>query len=337
MATVLAAGLLVGAPGAAPRIAPPRLDPGAAPDAPTAIHRAREAVVGIRATVRADRPSAATLGTERAGSAVVIAADGLAVTVGYLVLEADRIEARLADGRAVPAHVVGHDFESGLGLIRLEGGGGRYPALVLGRSRELVPGTAVAIVGMGEEPAPTARTGRVTAVQPFVAYWEYALERALVVTPLHPAFGGAALVDGDGALVGVVSLRLPEGHVAIPIDLLPPVQAALVAGGRPPGPGRPWLGIRAVAIEGGVGVASVSPAGPAHVAGLRAGDVIVRLNGDRVADVADLYRRLWRVPVGGAIELAVFRDDRLETVTVRARDRYSVFQFRAPRLPGAVP
>jgi S1-C subfamily serine protease len=89
-----------------------------------------------------------------------------------------------------------------------------------------------------------------------------------------------------------------------------------------------------VAIDGGVGVASVSPAGPAHAAGLRPGDVIVRLNGERVADVGDLYRRLWQVPVGGAVELAVFREDRLETVTVPARDRYSVFQFRAPRLPG---
>lgn len=336
LAGVLAAGLLGSLTAAAPRSTPPRLDPGTAPDAPTAIHRARGAVVGIRASVPADRPSAATLGTERTGSAVVITADGVAVTVGYLVLEADRIEARLADGRVVAAHVLGHDFESGLGLIRLDGRD-PYPALALGRSDGLTPGTAVTIVGMGEERPAMARPGRIGAVQPFVAYWEYVLERALLVTPLHPAFGGAALVDDNGALVGIVSLRLPSGHVAIPIDLLRPVQAALVARGRPPGPGRPWLGIRAVAIDGGVGVASVSPAGPAHGAGLRPGDVIVRMNGERVADVGDLYRRLWQVPLGGAIELAVFREDRLETLTVPARDRYSVFQFRAPRLPPAAP
>ena len=59
-----------------------------------------------------------------------------------------------------------------------------------------------------------------TGVGPFVAYWEYLLDRAVFVAPHHPAFGGAALVDPDGALVGVVSLRLPAGHLAIPIDLL---------------------------------------------------------------------------------------------------------------------
>ena len=65
------------------------------------------------------------------------------------------------------------------------------------------------------------------------------LERAVFVAPHHPAFGGAALVDPDGALVGVVSLRLPAGHLAIPIDLLGPVRDALVQTGRPARPGRP--------------------------------------------------------------------------------------------------
>jgi serine protease Do len=77
-------------------------------------------------------------------------------------------------------------------------------------------------------------------------------------------------------------------------------------------------------------VASVSPAGPAHAGGLRAGDVIVRLDGDRVSDVEDLYRKLWRVAVGRELMLSVYRDGRLETVTVRTRDRYGIFQFRAP-------
>jgi S1-C subfamily serine protease len=286
-------------------------------------------VIGLRVEVAPDRPSAATLGTERVGSGVLISADGLALTVGYVVLEARALTATLADGRTVPARVVGHDFESGLGLIRLDGPG-PYPALALGRSAAVSAGQPVAIIGMGADDRPHATSGRVTAVRPFVAYWEYLLERALVVTPLHPNFGGAALVDAEGALIGVVSLRLPEGHIAIPIDLWPPVREAVVTQGRPGTPARPWLGIRAVAVEGGVGVASVSPAGPAHAGGLRAGDVIVRLDGDRVSDVEDLYRKLWRVALGRELMLSVYRDGRLETVTVRTRDRYGIFQFRAP-------
>lgn len=321
---------LAGAVPAAPLPDPgPRPAPGVAAPVPSAAARAQGAVVALEARIAPDRPSVATLGTARAGSATVIAPDGLAVTVGYLVLEAARIDVVLPDGRRGTARVVGHDFESGLALIQLDPAGGPYSAARLGRAAAVGPGQAVAIVGAGEV-APLGQAARVTRVGPFVAYWEYLLERALFVAPHHPSFGGAALVDGDGALVGVVSLRLPDGHLAIPIDLLPPVRDALVGHGRPARPGRPWLGIRAVSVPGGVGVAGVSPAGPARAAGLRAGDIVLRLNGDRVADVEALYRRLWAEPVGQAIELAIARDGELRNLTVWPVDRYAVFQFRTP-------
>jgi len=163
----------------------------------------------------------------------------------------------------------------------------------------------------------------VTSVGPFVAYWEYLLERAIFVAPHHLGFGGAALVDPDGAMVGVVSLRLPAGHLAIPIDLLAPVRDAMVRTGRPARGPRPWLGIRAVAVGGGIGIAGVSPAGPAEAAGLRPGDVIVRVNGESVADVEAFYRRLWAQPVDQPLQLSVRREGALETLSVRLRDRYA--------------
>lgn len=332
-AAVLAAllGLLLvggarGAPPPAP--GPPRPEPGAAASTPSAVTRARTAVVGIQTRIPPDRPSTATLGEERAGSATVIEPDGLAVTVGYLVLEAARIDVTLEDGRRTTARVVGHDFESGLALLRLDPAGGPYAAARLGQSAGLAPGQPAAIVGVGATAPAVGVMVRVTSVGPFVAYWEYLLDRAVFVAPHHPAFGGAALVDPDGALVGVVSLRLPAGHVAIPIDLLGPVRDAMVRTGRPARP--PRLGIRAVGIDGGIGIAGVSPVGPAHAAGLRPGDVIVRLNGERVADVGAFYRRLWAEPVGQPLELGVWRDGAIETVTVRPRDRYTTFEHRSP-------
>jgi len=156
------------------------------------------------------------------------------------------------------------------------------------------------------------------------------IERALYVAPQHPSFGGAALVDADGALLGVVSLRLERENLAIPIDLFPPVREALLAAGRPARPPRPWLGVRAVAVDGGVGIAGVSPSGPAQAAGLKHGDVIVRLNGERVADLEDFYRKLWRSAVGRPLELSIYRDGQLETLTVRPQDRYAVFRTRQP-------
>jgi len=315
----LALGGVVGA--APPPTAAPRPEPGAAAATPAAVTRIRDAVVGLQTLVPPDRPSAATLGEERGGSATILDPDGLAVTVGYLVLDAARIDVTLGDGRRVTARVVGHDFESGFALIRLDPAGAPYPAAQLGQSAGLAVGQPAAIVGMGATGPAAGVLVRVTSVGPFVAYWEYLLDRAVYVAPHHPAFGGAALVDSAGALVGVVSLRLPAGHLAIPIDLLAPARDALVRTGRPARPPRPWLGIRAVSHDGGIGVAGVSPAGPAESAGLRVGDVIMRVNGERVADVESFYRRLWAQPVNQPLELSVWRNGSVETIVARPRAR----------------
>src|SRR5262249_14439627 len=100
--------------------------------------------------------------------------------------------------------------------------------------------------------------------------------------------------------------------------------------GRPARPPRPWLGLRALDGEGSVAVAGITPGGPAAQAGLREGDVIHRLGGVRVADVADFYRRLWQSAVGRDLERAILRNGLPTTVTVRPRDRYAVYQFRSP-------
>jgi S1-C subfamily serine protease len=327
LALTLAAVTALAAP--TPRTPDPRPDPGAAQEVPTAVARVRPAVVGLRARVAPDRPSAATLGTERSGSGVLIDPDGTVLTVGYLVLEAGTVEAVLADGRVLPARVLGHDFESGLAVVRVQGDG-PFPAVALGRSGPVAAGQPVAIIGMDDGGQIVGLGGRVTGVGPFVAYWEYMLDRALHVAPQHPAFGGAALVDPAGALVGIVSLRLEREHLAIPIDLFPPVREALLAQGRPARPARPWLGVRALSMDGAVLIAGVSAAGPAQAAGLRQGDVVLRLNGERVADLGDFYRKLWRAAPGAAVELTIHRDGRIETVMVPTRDRHTIFQFRSP-------
>ena len=326
----LTLALVGGAGAAAPPASAPRPEPGAAASTPSAVTRVRAAVVGFQSLVPPDRPSAATLGEERAGSATIIDPEGLAVTVGYLVLEAARIDVTLEDGRRTTARVVGHDFESGLALIRLDPSGVPYPAARLGQSAPLAAGHPVAIVGVGPSGPAVGVMVRVTGVGPFVAYWEYLLDRAVFVAPHHPAFGGAALVDPDGALVGVVSLRLPSGHLAIPIDLLAPARDAMVQTGRPARPPRPWLGIRAIGVDGGIGIAGVSATGPAHAAGLRAGDVIMRVNGERVPDVESFYRRLWAQPVDQPLELGVWRDGAVVSISVRPRDRYATLGTQNP-------
>src|SRR6201993_2152358 len=75
-------------------------------------------VVGLRATIPADAFTAETLGTERARQGVLIRNNGLVLTIGYLITEADTIWLTLSDGRSVPGHVLGYDQESGFGLVQ---------------------------------------------------------------------------------------------------------------------------------------------------------------------------------------------------------------------------
>jgi S1-C subfamily serine protease len=82
------------------------------------LDRALGAVVGIRSVVPADAFSAETLGTERAGNGVLIREDGIVLTIGYLITEAEQVWLTFSDGRVAPGHVLGYDQETGLGWCR---------------------------------------------------------------------------------------------------------------------------------------------------------------------------------------------------------------------------
>src|SRR6187431_605999 len=100
------------------------------------LDRALGAVLGLQATVPQDAFTAGTLGTERAGSGVLIRKDGLVLTIGYLITEAESIWLHLADGRVIPGHALAFDPETGFGLVMaLEHV--ELPALALGQSRNL--------------------------------------------------------------------------------------------------------------------------------------------------------------------------------------------------------
>src|SRR5258707_13745887 len=84
------------------------------------LDRALASVVGLHSIIPSDASSAETLGTERAGNGVLID-DGVILTIGYLITEAETIWLHLGDGRVVPAHPLGTDFESGFGLVQALG------------------------------------------------------------------------------------------------------------------------------------------------------------------------------------------------------------------------
>jgi S1-C subfamily serine protease len=331
VATVLGLPLSVVSPPAlaVPRPAPPRLAPNAVSPVPSYVRRVEPAVVGLRVMARAAAPSSQRLGARRAGSAVIFDARGYAVTVTYLVVDAESIEAQLRDGRLVRAEITGVDLESGLAVVRLAGNG-PWPVASLGDSRDLLAGARTGTVAVDEDDDLVHAASTIEGVRRFSASWEYMLDRAFIVTPAISSWGGSALVDEHGRLVGIVSLRLgdaPHVNLAIPLETFLPVKDELIAAGRVASRRpRPWLGLLTIGGADGIVVDGFNDAGPARAAGFQRGDRIVGVDGVRVATQEEFYERLWRRRAGDTIDVAVRRGDAERVISVRSMDRYTLYR-----------
>lgn len=296
------------------------------------LDRALSSVMTLSATVPADAFTAETLGTERAGNAVLIRADGLVLTIGYLVTEAASVWLTLGDGRVVPGHALGFDPETGFGLVQALG---RIdvPPLPIGRSGAVSVGDRVVIAGAGGRRRSVA--GTVAMRQEFAGYWEYVLDEAIFTRPSHPHWGGTALIGPEGELLGIGSLQLQQErgaasenlNMVVPIDLLPPVLDDIVRTGRPDRPPRPWLGVFATEVEGKIAVAGTATGGPAETAGLQVGDLVLAVAGRAVEDLAGFFRQVWALGEAGVrVPLKLHREGRAFDVTVPSADRYSLLK-----------
>ena len=300
------------------------------------LERTLRSVVGLRANVPSDAYTAGTLGTERVGNGVVIREDGLVLTIGYLITEAETVWLITHDGRAVPGHALAFDQISGFGLVQALGRLG-LPAIELGDSDAAIVGAeAVMAAGGGRTHAIEAK---VVGRQEFAGYWEYLLDNAIFTAPAHPFWSGSALIGKDGKLLGTGSLILQQGdgkkrmdmNMIVPVANLRPVLDDLLAYGRVSKPPRPWLGLYAMENDGRLIVGGVSDRGPAATAGVQQGDRIIGLGDDDITDLGSLWRKLWATgPAGTAITLKLNRDGTSMTVRVTSADRTSF--LRAPRL-----
>ena len=291
------------------------------------LDQALASVMGLHAIVPSDAFTAETLGTERAGNAVLIRENGVVLTISYLIQEAETIWLHLNDGRVVPGHVLGYDQSTGFGLVQALAPLG-LPAVALGDAGKARIGDAVVLAdGVGR-----AVEAKIVTKQEFAGYWEYLLDEAIFIAPAHPSWGGAPLFSADGALLGIGSLRLQmsrAGEVAdinmvVPINLLPPILDDLLTRGQVAKPPRPWLGALSAESDGKVVVMSVTEGGPAAKAGLRQGDVISEVRDGAVDGLADFYRKLWDSGSAGAeIPMRVVRDGRETWLRVKSADRGS--------------
>jgi S1-C subfamily serine protease len=288
---------------------------------------ALDAMVMLRAEIPEDAFTASILGTERIGNGVVIREDGLVLTIGYLVVEAETIWLTTNRGMVVAGYPLAYDQATGFGLVqplgRLD-----VPALSRGSAAQCKVGDDLIVMGNGGQAH--ALKVKVIAKREFAGYWEYVLDEAVFTAPAHPEWSGAALVDKDGRLVGIGSLLVEEAvggetvhaNMMVPVELLDSVFEDLLKLGQVGRPPRPWLGMYTADANGQLVVAGLAPGGPADQAGVRPGDVVLDVAGERASSLADLFRRVWRLgPAGTEVRLTLARDGELVRVRLRSADR----------------
>jgi S1-C subfamily serine protease len=262
-----------------------------------------------------------TFETPGAGSGVIIAPDGYVLTNSHVVHQATRLEATLADGRILPARLIGDDPTSDLAVIQVGGTG--LPHASLGDSDRLRVGQLVVAIGNPLGFQATVTAGVVSALGRSLPGQGGRLIEDLIQTDaaLNPGNSGGPLVDASGRVVGINTAVIQGAQgicFAVPSNTARWIAGLLIRDGRVH---RAFLGVSAearplprhIAREHGlgeapgIGILQVVPGSPAERAGVRVGDVLVSIEGTRVTSVAELQRLLSRAEVGTTMTVDVVR------------------------------
>ena len=286
-----------------------------------------KSIVGVTTTVHEDALTADVLGTERAGNGVLIG-DGLVLTIGYLVTEAETVWLSLSDGTTVAGHVLGYDQETGFGLIQALGRIGLQP-IKLGDSDDIQVGSPVVVCGTGG--LSHAVAAHVVTRQEFAGYWEYVLDSAIFTAPAHPQWGGAAVVSKTGELVGIGSLQVQDNedsdqeagmNIVFLFNLLKPILDDLLTIGQTKNPPRPWLGIYVTEVSDNIVIVGVAEHGPNEDSDVQSGDIILAVDNQDVPNLAGFFRSVWAMGQAGTdIPLQVHRNGQTLDITIKSADR----------------
>jgi S1-C subfamily serine protease len=273
------------------------------------------------ASLRGLTPAGAT--RESVGSGVIVAEDGVIVTNYHVVANSDAIDVALADGRTFTADLVGADAATDLAVLRIDAK--QLPTAAWGDSDTVEVGEMVWAMGSPFGLDRTITYGIVSAVGRRGVLESPYQEFLQTDAAINPGNSGGPLVDVHGRVMGITTAIVGRDYsgigFAIPSNTARQVCDAILDRGHVE---RGYLGmaLRPTPADGaGVLVAGIEPRSPAALAGIRPGDLVVRFDGEEVADPATLVLLLTRVPVGHEVTVDLVRDGEPLSVSVQVGRR----------------
>jgi serine protease Do len=263
-----------------------------------------------------------------AGSGFVISADGYVVTNNHVIEDADEIKVAFKDGTELDAKVVGRDPATDIALVKIEAKSPLQP-LPFGDSKALRPGDWVIAIGNPFGLEHTVTAGIVSALHRrgigAGRYEDFIQTDAAI----NPGNSGGPLINLAGEVVGINTAINPRANTigfAVPIDMAKEVLPSLRTTGSVT---RGWLGVVIQQItpdlkdamnlpdEKGALISGIDPKGPAHGAGIKKGDVIVRFDGQPIDEMDELPRRVASVAPGKTVDVVVRRGGEEKSVSVK--------------------
>jgi S1-C subfamily serine protease len=323
--------------GSAPAVSPaPPLDDAALLDAYSSTVTAVVAKLAP-AVVQLAVSSGGEKGRHGTGSGVILSPDGLILTNSHVAGGAAQIMVATSDGRRLPARVLGDDPDTDLSLIRAETREA-LPHATLGDSARLRPGQLAIAIGNPLGFSATVTTGVISAVGRSLRARTGRLIEDVIQTDaaLNPGNSGGALADSQGHVIGISTAIIYGAQgicFAVASNLAEYVVSEIIRHGRvrrsyigivgaqTPIPRR--LALRHDLADRGVLVADLAPGGPAARAGVKHGDLVVRLAGKPVLGIDDLIRALTAETVGQRVEIAVLREGDMRALSLTPAERPS--------------
>jgi len=276
--------------------------------------------VGVHAYVPATHVSTTIgLGTDRRGTGTIISADGLILTVYYLVMGAKNVIVTLPDGEQRDARIVAQDYRTGLALLKIDAA--KLPYLTVTSSAACFLGEPVFIVTSLGGNQRCADCGLVSYLGAFDAVWEFLLERSvcMMTSAMNVGSSGGPICNTLGQVAAVSYLNFADINrsvLGIPGECFLDARDELVKHGRRVTAPKAWLGVLSYTLREHVVIAGVMPGGPGEKAGLQQGDVVLSVDGREIKERRALYDALLTHRPGEQINFTVLRNSQVHNLAI---------------------